>query len=122
MRVNGHLSGEEIAIIGGDEVDSALRMRLGYVAVSLGLCSQILYCLMLAAWRYGWIPLDPGVNALTHLEARLSDLGGLLSVATVMVALFGRGLRRYARIWVGGTTFCFWGLVGTGVALKSLFR
>ena len=105
-----------------NQTESRLRIKLGYLAVGLGMCSQILYCLLVAAWKYGWVPFDPGTNSVNHLEMRLSDIGGLLSAATVLVALFGRGLRRYAGIWVGSTTFCFWGLVGLGVGLKSLFR
>jgi hypothetical protein len=103
-------------------IDSTLRTNLGYIAVGLGMCSQILYCLMLAAWRCGWVPFDPGVNSVTQLEGRLSNVGELLSTATVLVALFGIGLRRFAGVWVGGTTFGFWSLLGLGVALKSLFR
>ena len=142
MSPNGHFSREELAIVvislaniglliaavfrnadgSREQTDSMTRVNLGYVAVSLGLCSQILYCLMLAVWRYGWIPLDPGVNSLTHLEAKLSNVGGLLSTAAVLAALFGKGLRRYAGIWVGVATFCFWSITGLGAALSSLFR
>ncbi len=106
----------------GEDSVSALRVKLGYVAITLGLCSQILYCLMLVVWQYSWVPLDPGFNALTHLEARLSNFGGLLSTAALFVAIFGTGIRRYAGVWVGVTTFCFWSYVGLGVALQSLFR
>jgi hypothetical protein len=105
-----------------DEMDSLLRIKLGYIAVGLGMCSQFLYCLMLAAWWYRWVPFDPGVNSVTHLEMKLANMGGLLSIATLLVASFGRGLQRCAGIWVGGTTFMLWGVVGLGVALKSLFR
>jgi hypothetical protein len=108
-------------IASGDEVFPKLRTGLGYMAVGLGMCSQILYCVLLGAWKYRWVPFDPGVNSVTYLEMKLSNWGELLSAATVLVALFGRGLRRYAGIWVGATTFYFWGLVGLGVALKTLF-
>jgi hypothetical protein len=142
VRAIGHLSPGEIAIavvslvnicllvstafykrnrLGRDPA-SALRIKLGYVAITLGLCSQILYCLMLLVWRYGWVPLYPGFNSLTHLEARLSNVGGLLSTAALLMALFSTGIRRYAGVWVGATTFCFWSYVGLGVALQSLFR
>jgi predicted Kef-type K+ transport protein len=140
MKQSGHLSGE-IAIgilsianlcllialafyprVGSKtELDSTLRTKLGYIAVGLGMCSQSLYCVMLATWRYGWVPFDPGFNSLTHLESRLANIGGLLSVATVSIAMFGRGVRRYAGIWVGGTTLMLWGLVGLGAAVKTLF-
>ena len=102
-----------------DSVHSTLRMKLGYTAVSFGLCSQVLYCLLLAIWRYGWIPFEPGVNSINHLEARLSNLGCLLSAATFLAALFARGLRRYTGLWVGGTTLFLWGLTGLGAGLKS---
>jgi hypothetical protein len=98
------------------------RVTSGYVAVTLGLCSQIFYCLMLLVWRYGWVPFDPGVNSVIHLEVKLANIGGLLSTATVLAALFGKGLRRYAGVWVGATTFWFWSFVGWLAALESLFR
>jgi len=104
-----------------EETSATPRVKLGYIAVALGLCSQVLYGFLVAVWKYKWVPLDPGVNSLTHLEVRLCNAGVLLSTATMLAALFGRGLRRYAGIWVGGTTFFFWGLAGLGVALKSLF-
>ena len=141
MNQGSHMPGEEIAILavsianicllvtaafyrrsGADDVDSALRVRLGYVAVSLGLCSQLLYGVMLMIWRYGWIPLDPGFNSPNHLETRLSNIGGLLSTATFLTALFSRGLRRYVGVWIGGSTLFFWGLVGLGAGLGILFR
>jgi hypothetical protein len=99
---------------GGNPV---LRMRLGYVAVSLGLCTQGLYCVMLVIGIYGWVPLDPGYNSINHLEVRLSNVGGLLSVATFLAALLGSGLRRYAGVWVAATNWFLWGLVGLGPAL-----
>lgn len=142
VNTSGHFSRQELVIVivsfanvgllvaaafyngvGSNEgPDSATRVKLGRVAVLLGLCSQLLYCLMVAVWRYSWVPFDPGVNSISHFEAKLSNIGGLLSVATLMTALFGIGWRRCAGIWVGATTFYFWGLVGLGAALRSLFR
>jgi hypothetical protein len=102
--------------------NSPWRVRSGYVAVTTGLCSQLIYCSMLGILWFGWVPFDPGVNSVTNLETKFANAGSMLSVATVLVALFGTGLRRYAGIWVGGTTFFFWSIVGLGAALKSLFR
>jgi hypothetical protein len=37
--------------------DDGWRVKLGFAAVCFGLCSQVLYCVMLAASIYGWVPL-----------------------------------------------------------------
>lgn len=100
----------------------SLRVKIGYLGTSLALCSQILCCLMLATWRYGWIPIEPGGNSLLRLNGRLANLGGLLSMAACLMALFERGLRRYASAWVGATTLYFWSMVGLNVSLSVLFR
>lgn len=99
-----------------------LRMRSGYLAVSLGLCSQILYCLMLAALHYSWIPLSQGYNSSNQMEESLAGIGVLLSTATLMTALLGRGFRRYAGILVGGTTWFLWGLAALGTGLGEAFE
>jgi hypothetical protein len=106
----------------GEDRDSVLRVKLGYVAITLALCSQILYCMMLLIWRYGWVPFYLGSNSLTHLEEGLSNFGGLLSTGALLMAIFGTGIRRYAGVWAGVTTICLWGYVGLGVALQYLFR
>ena len=142
MSKGGHPSWQEIAAVGvsvgnvclmavaafyrrtaaEQSTASPWRVKSGYVAVSLGLCSQLFYCVMLAAWRYGWVPLNPGSNSVIHLEEKLSNVGGVLSMATFWTACFGTGLRRWAGIWVAVTTFVLWSMVGLGVALSKLFR
>ena len=92
-----------------DDAKSALEVKLGSVAVFLGLCGQVLYCLMQAALTFDWMPLGPW-NSVTHLEASLSKMGLLLSVGTLFAALYGRGLRRYAGLWVAVTTWVLWSL------------
>jgi hypothetical protein len=102
-------------------VDSSWRVKLGLAAVGFGLCSQILYCLMLFALIRGWVPFYSG-NSFNHLQLSLSNLGCLLSAATFFSALFGRGLRRYSGLWVAVTSGCLWSLSGLGAALGSLFK
>jgi hypothetical protein len=102
-----------------DGAHSTLRMKLGFVAVSLGLCSQVLYCLMLVALNFDWVPPSPG-NSINHLEISLSRMGLLLSATTLFAALFGRGLRRNVGLWVSVTTWFLWGLSSLGASLRSL--
>jgi hypothetical protein len=97
------------------------RVRLGLAAVCFGLCSQVLYCLMLFALIHGWVPLYGG-NSFTHFQLTLSNLGSLLSIATFVAALPGRGLRRYLGLWVALTSGYLWSLSGFDAALGSLFK
>jgi hypothetical protein len=96
------------------------RVRLGLAAVYFGLCSQVLYCLMLAALIRGWVAFYSG-NSFNHLERTLSNVGLLLSMATFFSALLARGLRRYSGLWVAITSGYLWELSGLGAALGSLF-
>jgi hypothetical protein len=98
-------------------VDPAMRAKFGYLAVLLGLSSQILYCLILVVWMNRWIPFDPGHNSINHWQKNLSTTGSLLSAATFFIALFGTGLRRYAGAWVAVTNWFLWGLLGLGSLL-----
>jgi hypothetical protein len=100
--------------------DASWRVRLGLVAVCFGLCSQVLYCLMLAALIRGWVPFYSG-NSYNHLEGTLSSAGFFLSIATFFAALLGGGLRRYLGLWVAVTTGYLWELAGLSAALGSLF-
>ena len=108
---------ESVATDGGD---AGWRVRLGLATVCFGLCSQVLYCLMLAALIRGWLPFYSG-NSFNHLEGTLSNAGLLLSVATFLSALLARGLRRYSGLWVAITSGYLWELSGLGAALSSLF-
>jgi hypothetical protein len=100
--------------------DAGWRVKLGLAAVCFGLCSQVLYCLMLAALIRGWVPFYSG-NSFNHLEGTLSNAGFLLSTATFFSALLARGLRRYSLLWVAVTSGYLWELSGLGAALGSLF-
>jgi hypothetical protein len=102
-----------------ESAGSTLRVKLGYIAVSLALCSQVLYCLMLAAWIFSWIPPDPG-NSVIHLVMSLSRIGSLLSTAALFAALFGRGLRRIAGLWVAVSTGFLGGSLALGASLSSV--
>jgi hypothetical protein len=102
-----------------DGEDPRFPIRFGYISISLGLCSQILYGLMVGASIYGWVPFDLGYNSVQHLQGRFSSMGGMMSAATILVALFGRGLRRLTGLWVGATNWFLWGLVGLGAGLDE---
>lgn len=101
--------------------DAGWRVRLGLAAVCFGLCSQVLYCLMLVVLIHGWVPFYSR-NSFNHLQLSLSNCGCLLCGATFLCALLARGLRRYSGLWVAVTSGCLWGLSGLGAALGSLFR
>jgi len=101
-------------------VDAGWRVRMGLAVVCFGLCSQVLYCLMLFALMHGWVPFYSG-NSYNHLEGTLSDVGLLLSMATFFFALLARGLRRYSGLWVAVTSWYLWYLSGLGAGLRSLF-
>ena len=109
------------ARVATEAVDANWRVRLGLIAVVCGLCSQVLYCLMLVALIHGTVPAYSG-NSFNHFQLTLSNTGGLLSMATFFTALFGSGFRRYSGIWVAVTSGCLWGLSGLGAALGSLFK
>jgi hypothetical protein len=96
------------------------RLKLGLAAVCFGLCSQVLYCLMLAVSIRGWVP-PYSRNSYDHLQLSLSNLGFLLSVTAFVAALFGRGLQRGSGLWVAVTSGWLWGLSGLGAALRSMF-
>ncbi len=100
--------------------DASRRVKLGLAGVCFGLCSQVLYCLMLAALIRGWVPFYPG-NSFNHLGGALSNVGLLLSTATFCSALLARGLRRYSGLWVAVTSGYLWERSGLGAALGSLF-
>ena len=80
--------------------DASWRVRLGLAAVCFGLCSQVLYCLMLAALIHGWVALYSG-NSFNHLQLSLSNLGVLLSITALVAALFSRGLPGLASLGCG---------------------
>ena len=86
------------------------RRTAGLMAVSLGLVSQSLYLLF-----FGWTYFHP--------EFRMGQLsvtaGGWCSILTLVVALFGRRLKRIAGLASAVTTFFLWGLAGLGNLLSG---
>jgi hypothetical protein len=132
MSESGHLSGSEVSIgvvcaanlclmvlaafyRRSKQADDSLE-HLSFVAVFLGLTSQVFYLLM-ASVLLGWIFLDR--DSIFHrFHVRFADIGILLSIGCFFFAWFGRGMRRYASLWVAVTTGVFWVLAGLG----TLFR
>ena len=92
--------------VANEDEDASWRVRLGSAAVCFGLCSQVLYCLMVAALIHDWVPFY-WRNSYNHLEGTLSNIGLLLSTATFFFALFAKGLQRYAGLWVAITAGAF---------------
>jgi hypothetical protein len=87
-----------------EEIDS--REKLGLVAVFFGLSSQVFY-LLIGPWAIGWMYLDRD-SVFRQLHVGFPSVGLLLSAASFFAAWFGRGVRRYASLWVGSMTGVFW--------------
>ena len=73
----------------------------GVIAVFLGLVGQSLYLLF-----FGWTYLHPE-DRIAHLWFAA---GGGCSMLTLIVALFGRWLKRWAGVASGATPFFLWGI------------
>lgn len=87
------------------------REKMGFLAVFLGLSSQVFYLLMMAPLTLGSLFLDR--DGLFHqLHIRFPSVGLLLSVAAFVTGWFGRGVRRYAALWVAVSSGFLWLLVG----------
>ncbi len=91
------------------EID--LRERVGWVAAFFGLSSQLFYLLMMGSLTLGLLSFD-GDSFFRQIHVRFPDVGFLLSAATFFAAWFGRGMRRYASLWVAVTTGFLWMLAG----------
>jgi hypothetical protein len=89
-------------------VSRAWREQMGLIAVGLGLCNQVLFCVVEGALKEGWVPFDPGGNSIYRWQSHYGDLGMWMSLVTVLVALWGRGLRRYSAMWVGVASAYLW--------------
>jgi len=84
---------------------------MSLLAVSLGLSSQAFYLSMMGPLAVGWLFLDR--DSLMHqLHLRFTTVGLLLSVAAFFMGWFGRGLRRYATLWVAVSSGFLWLLAG----------
>jgi hypothetical protein len=88
-----------------------VREKMSFLAVFLGLSSQIFYLLMMAPLTLGSLFLDRD-SLLHQLHLRFPTVGLLLSVAAFLTGWFGRGMRRYATLWVAVSSGFFWLLAG----------
>ena len=83
------------------------REKMSFLAAFLGLSSQISYLLMMAPLTLGSLFLDRD-SLLHQLHLRFPTVGLLLSVAAFFTGWFGRGMRRYATLWVAVSSGFFW--------------
>jgi hypothetical protein len=87
------------------------REKMSFLAVFLGLSSQIFYLLIMAPLTLGSLFLDR--DSLFHqLHIRFPSVGLLLSAAAFVAGWFGRGIRRYATLWVAVSSGFLWLLAG----------
>jgi hypothetical protein len=87
------------------------REKMSFLAVFLGLSSQVFYLLIMGPLTLGLLFLDR--DSLFHqLHIRFSSVGLLLSVAAFFTGWFGRGMRRYTTLWVGVSSGFLWLLAG----------
>lgn len=87
------------------------REKMGFLAVFLGLSSQVFYLLMMVPLTVGSLFLDR--DSLFHqLHIRFPSVGLLLSAAAFFTGWFGRGMRRYTALWVAVSSGFLWLLVG----------
>jgi hypothetical protein len=87
------------------------RDKLSFLAVFLGLSSQVFYLLMMGPLTLGSQFLDR--EGLFHqLHIRFPSIGLLLSAAAFFTGWFGRGMRRYTTLWVAVSSGFLWLLAG----------
>ena len=87
------------------------REKMSFLAVFLGLSSQLFYLLMMGPLTLGSLFLDR--DSLFHqLHVRFPSVGLLLSAAAFLAGWFGRGMRRYTTLWVAVSSGFFWLLAG----------
>ena len=83
------------------------REKVSFLAVFLGLSSQVFYLLMMAPLTLGSLFLErDGVFHQLHL--RFPSVGLLLSVAAFFTGSFARGMRRYTTLWVAVSSGVLW--------------
>lgn len=129
MRHAGHLSAVQILITAISVANTCLlvasivcggrrrtegidaREKVGFLAVFLGLSSQIFYLLMMGPLMLGSKFLEQ--DGLFHqLHIRFPTVGLLLSTGALFTGWFGRGMRRYATLWVAVSSAFLWLLAG----------
>jgi len=87
------------------------REKMSLLAVFLGLSSQVYYLLMMGPLTLGSLFLDR--DSLFHeLHIRFPSVGLLFSAAAFVAGWFGRGVRRYATLWVAVSSGFLWLLAG----------
>ncbi len=91
------------------EID--LREKLGWVGVFFALSSQLFYLLMMGSLTFSLLSFDRD-SFFRQIHVRFPTVGFLLSALSFFAALFGRGMRRYASLWVAVTTGFLWMLAG----------
>jgi hypothetical protein len=92
-----------------EEVDA--REKMSFLAVFLGLSSQVFYLLMMGPLTLGSLFLNR--DSIFHqLHLRFPSVGLLLSAAAFFTGWFGRGMRRYATLWVAVSSGFLWLLAG----------
>jgi hypothetical protein len=83
------------------------RERMSFLAVFLGLSSQVFYLLMMGPLTLGWLFLDRD-SILHQMHLRFPTVGLLLSAVAFFTGWFGRGMRRYMTLWVAVSSGFFW--------------
>jgi hypothetical protein len=88
-----------------------VREKMSFLAVFLGLSSQVFYLLMMGPLTLGWLFLDQD-SVFHQLHLRFPSVGLLLSAAAFSTGWFGRGIRRYTSLWVAVSSGFLWLLAG----------
>jgi hypothetical protein len=103
----------------GEQWESMRGRKWDFLAVFLGLTSQVFYLLMMGPLTLGWLFLDR--DGLFHqLHLRFPSVGFLLSAAAFVTGWFGRGTRRYTILWVAVSSGFLWLLAGLAFMFSPL--
>jgi hypothetical protein len=86
--------------------------KWGTMAIVFLTCSQVLYLILFFAWLFQWIRFYPG-NPVQTLSIRC---GFSLSVAALLTASFGLGLKRPLGLIISLTTALLWLISALGSA------
>jgi hypothetical protein len=81
--------------------------KISFLAVFLGLSSQVFCLFMMAPLMLGTLFLDRD-GFFHQLHIRFPSVGLLLSVAAFVTGWFGRGMRRYTSLWVAVSSGFLW--------------
>lgn len=87
------------------------RENVSLLAVFFGLSSQVFYLLIMGVPTVTSLFLDR--DSIFHqLHLCFPTVGFLLSAAAFVTGWFGRGMRRYAALWVAISSGFLWSLAG----------